>query len=103
MLHGGAALVLRTAVRVPDTSDSPSLLPRVRRLVLLRPADATCATLCTSVLPVSHCVHKLRGQIPITQQSESPFFGTTVQSDHAAAERKLSRDVREIGPAAHVG
>src|SRR5882762_564776 len=79
---GAAAFVLRVAVRIPDTSDSPSLLPRCGTHCVIQKPDATYATLSPSVLPVSHCVDKLRGQVPITQHSDTPFFGTTVQSDH---------------------
>jgi len=81
MPFAGATLDLRVAVSITDTSDSPSLLPPVWRPLPIQITDATCATLCPSVLPVSHCVVKLRGQIPITQQSDTVFFGTTVQSD----------------------
>jgi hypothetical protein len=55
-------------------------------------SDAICATLCTTVLPVSHCVNKVGGQVPITQQSRTPIFGTTVQSDHEEADKLARRD-----------
>src|SRR6202023_4161833 len=73
-------IVLRAVGRVPDTSCS---LPPGREL---RPpssgADpaAIYATPCTSVLPKSHCLSKLGGQVPIAQQSDNAFFGTIVPS-----------------------
>lgn len=48
----------------------------------MQTTDAIYATLCRSVLPESHCVSKLGGQVAFAQQFESSFFGTTVPSDH---------------------
>ncbi len=75
-----AMFILRAAGRVDDTSCS---LPPGRSS---RPpssgADprAIYASLCTSVLSESHRAYKLGGQVPIAQQSDNGFFGTSVQS-----------------------
>ena len=44
--------------------------------------SAIYATLRRVVLPASHCVFKLGGQVAFAQQLRTHFFGTVVQSDH---------------------
>src|SRR5579875_2584953 len=89
VLGAGAVVALRAADRVPDTSDSPSLGPPWRRQRAGRADNAIWATLCTSVLPESHCPSKLGGQVSFAQQFNSGFFGTTVPSDHDEAPNQL--------------
>ncbi|SBS74708.1 hypothetical protein MHPYR_20173 [uncultured Mycobacterium sp.] len=37
------------------------------------------------MLPESHCLFKLGGQVSFAQQLDLRFFGTTVQTDHELA------------------
>ncbi len=68
------------AVRLTDISELPFAQADPRPLSRVQIAYAIYATLRTLLLPVSHCVSKLGGQIAFWQQSGCDFFGTTVQS-----------------------
>jgi hypothetical protein len=72
-------LVLRVTGRVPDTS-CPFPVAVRDRPPRVQICPETCATPCTAVLPASHRVYKLGGQVPIAQQSDNAFFGTLVPS-----------------------
>ena len=76
------AIALPTVVRVTDTGESLRLCrPTGRRFP---PIERQCDLrhIATSLLPKSHRLLKLGGQVSFAQQSDHSFFGTSVQSDH---------------------
>jgi hypothetical protein len=90
-------LVRRAVDRVPDTSCS---LPPGRGLATAllgcRLSPAIHATLCRSVLPESHRLYKLGGQVAIAQQSHNAFFGTNVPS-RSLAQNQPCHGVPDLG------
>src|ERR1700761_4888170 len=101
MLHVGAALVLRTAVRVSDTSDSPSLLPpgEAARVCSDRPMRSAphCAPRCYLYLTVciSYVVrYQLRNSLipPFLGPPCNPIMKVPLKWAEAAAEMPLSCD-----------
>jgi hypothetical protein len=60
------------------TPRSPSFRPQLgERPDAIR--NAIYATLCRLLLPISHSLYKLCGQVSFAQQFDTAFFGTTVQ------------------------
>jgi len=84
--------VLRAAGRVPGTSCSLPIGRSCDRPPQVQTNAAIYATPCTAVLPESHRVSKLGGQVPIAQQSDNGFSGTRVPSGPPTSVRPRSAD-----------